>query len=145
MATADAQRAASLFAAMGLIAPMRLVVIPGKPPVKARPQFSRRGHTYAKPEDRTAEARTAWHLKAVVHQPLTSNVGMVCVFYRPDRRVADNDNMLKHVCDSANGVLWRDDSQCTALAGFIELDRTTPRTVIVIGGHDSTLVRAVAS
>jgi Holliday junction resolvase RusA-like endonuclease len=135
------QQAESLFTAMGLTAPMHLVVIPGKPAVKSRPRFAR-GRAHSKPEDRAAETRTAWHLKAVVHQPLTGNVGIVCVFYRPDRRVVDADNMVKHVCDAANGVLWRDDSQCTAIAGVVELDAASPRTVIAIGGHNSSLIRA---
>lgn len=114
------------------------VVIDGVPPIKERPRFSN-GRVYAK--DGNAERSTAYYLKSVIRQPYTGNVALVCIFYRPDRRIVDADNMLKHVCDSANGVLWLDDSQCTAKLGIVELDADQPRTVIAVARHSSTLKR----
>ncbi|WP_432760999.1 RusA family crossover junction endodeoxyribonuclease [Nocardia cyriacigeorgica] len=118
-----------------------MVTIPGAPWSKFRPRFRRNGHAYSKPEDRDAELRTATYLRRVVKQPYTGNVGLACLFFRPNRQRIDTDNLIKHVCDAANGVLWLDDSQCTAVMGIIELDAERPRTVVGIGRHVSSLLR----
>lgn len=122
---------------------MRFTVIPGPPPSKARPRFRRStGTTYTLAKDREAENTTACHLIRLVDPgPLTGNVALGCVFFRPDRQRIDTDNMLKHVCDAANGVLWFDDSQVTALIGITEIDPDNPRTIVVLGNHISTLGR----
>ncbi|MGW4240981.1 RusA family crossover junction endodeoxyribonuclease [Nocardia sp. NPDC004722] len=117
-----------------------IVTLPGDPHPKGRPRFSR-GRAYTAEADRDAEARTALLLSQRVSQPLTGNIALTCVFYRRTRRRVDVDNLLKHVMDAANGILWRDDSQCTSLRGVIELDRDNPRTLILIGPHESSLVR----
>ncbi|WP_280224962.1 RusA family crossover junction endodeoxyribonuclease [Nocardia farcinica] len=140
----DAQRMLTMFAALGLSETsesMHMVTIPGAPWSKSRPRFSKRGHAYSKDDDRDAELRTATFIRRVVKQPYTGNVGLACVFYRPNRQRVDTDNLIKHVCDAANGVLWLDDSQCTAVMGVIELDAENPRTVIAVGQHRSTLLR----
>lgn len=119
-------------------------VIPGVPPSKARPRFRRMGKhvsTYTDPASRTAEARTADQLRHLVDEPMPGNVALGCVFFRPDRQRIDTDNMLKHVSDAANGVLWHDDSQVTAVMGVSELDAENPRTIVVIGRHTSSLAR----
>lgn len=120
---------------------LRMIVIPGEPKSKARPRFTRSGRTYHAPADKAGEARTAAFMRSSVRSPYTGNVALGCVFYRPNRQRIDVDNMLKHVCDAANGVLWVDDSQVTAVMGVAELDSDRPRTVIVIGRHVSTLSR----
>lgn len=84
-------------------------------------------------------------LRNAVRRPFTGNVGLVCLFFRPDRQRIDVDNLLKHVCDAANGVLWVDDTQCTAIAGVIGLDRDDPRTVIAVGVHESTMIRDLSN
>lgn len=139
----DVRKLLSAISALGVAATsdsLHMVTIPGPPWSKARPRFSRNG-TYAKPEDQDAEQRTAWHLKRRVREPYPGNVGLACLFYRPNHQRIDADNLLKHVCDAANGVLWLDDSQCTAIMGIVELDATHPRTVIMVGTHTSTLKR----
>ncbi|KZM72273.1 RusA family crossover junction endodeoxyribonuclease [Nocardia terpenica] len=117
-----------------------VIILPGDPHPKGRPRFSR-GRAYTADADRDAEARTALLLAQQVSQPLAGNVALTCVFYRRTRRRVDVDNLIKHVMDSANGVLWRDDSQCTSLRGVIELDRENPHTLVLIGPHESSLVR----
>ena len=139
----DAQRALSMFAALGASDELIMVTILGAPPSKSRPRFARSGHAYSKPADREAEKRTAAHLRAHIREPFPGNVGLACVFYRPNKQRIDTDNMLKHVCDSANGILWADDSQCTAIMGIAVLDADNPRTVVVVGEHVSTLKRGV--
>lgn len=139
---ADMDRALSMFSALGLgqSDSLSVVTIPGAPWSKSRPRFGR-GRAYTKKEDIDAETRTATYLKSVVKRPLEGNAGLVCIFYRPNRQRIDTDNLIKHVCDAGNGVLWLDDSQCTAVMGVIELDAENPRTVVAIGEHTSTLRR----
>jgi Holliday junction resolvase RusA-like endonuclease len=119
---------------------VRSVIIDGAPSSKARPRFAR-SNTYRSKEDRESEQRTAWHLRRSVSEPMTGNVALACIFYRPNRQRIDADNMMKHVCDAANGVLWLDDSQVTAIASVVELDATHPRTVVAFTAHASSLIR----
>lgn len=132
---------------MGLLAPGAPsswgLTIPGEPPTKARPRFSN-GRVYKLEADQEAETATGWHLRKRFRRPLTGNVALGAIFFRPDRRRIDVDNMLKHLCDAANGIVWLDDSQVTALAGFAELDVEAPRTLIVIAPHVSTLERGTS-
>lgn len=118
-------------------------VIEGEPWSKSRPRFTRRGKggTYQPRDDREAEQRLAWHLKAGHAERFPGNVMLACRFYRPNSQRIDADNLLKHVCDSATGILWDDDCQVTLTLGEIQLDRERPRTVIVAADHYSTLLR----
>jgi Holliday junction resolvase RusA-like endonuclease len=113
----------------------------GAPWSKSRPRHTRSGVTYTKPEDRVAEKRTADLLRAAFAEPLPGSVALACIFYRPNRQRIDADNMLKHICDAANGILWHDDSQVTAIVGIIELDPGHPRTVIAVSHHLTTMGR----
>lgn len=121
---------------------LRFVTIPGAPASKARPRFGRGKRTYIDKESRAAEQRTAQHLRLVFDAPLTGNIAIACVFYRPNRQRIDADNMLKHVLDAANTICWRDDSQVTAVLGLVEYDPANPRTIVIVGTHESTLDRA---
>jgi Holliday junction resolvase RusA-like endonuclease len=120
---------------------LQFLVIPGAPYSKSRPRFSRNGSVYVKVEDRVQEERTAVFLKQKFRQPMTGNVALGCIFYRPNRQRIDADNMLKHVCDAANGVAYLDDSQVTAVMATVELDADNPRTVIIIGEHATSMTR----
>lgn len=113
----------------------------GEPWSKGRPRFRRDGQAYQAPEDRAAEKALAATLIRWRAQPYPGNVALAAVFYRPNRQRIDADNLLKHVCDSATGILWADDSQVTAVVGVIELDPGLPRTVIATSRHASTLTR----
>jgi Holliday junction resolvase RusA-like endonuclease len=114
--------------------------VPGAPWSKSRPRFGK-GRTFTKKEDIDAEERTRSYLERAVRTPFTGNVGIGCLFFRPNRQRIDTDNLLKHVCDAAQGVLWVDDYQCTAVMGVLELDVDNPRTVIVVGSHITTMTR----
>jgi Holliday junction resolvase RusA-like endonuclease len=120
---------------------MRVLVIDGEPPSKSRPRFTRNGRPYRTREDVDAEERTATRLRAIFTEPWTGNIALGCVFFRPNKQRIDVDNMLKHVCDAANGIAWVDDSQVTAVYGVAELDIQHPRTVLVFARHQSTLTR----
>jgi Holliday junction resolvase RusA-like endonuclease len=117
-------------------------VLLGEPHSKARPRFDKDGHAYKDPADAAAEQATRWRMRQFFHRgPLTGNVALGCVFFRSTRQEIDADNMLKHVCDAGNGLLWLDDSQITAKYGGIELDPGRPRTLLVLGPHVSTMQR----
>lgn len=107
--------------------------VPGNPPSKARPRFAPGGHAYADPAQRAAEKLTRDFLRTRAAEPLEGSLVLVCGFYRATYHVIDVDNMLKHFCDAANRVLWRDDAQVKALAGFLDVDAANPRTEVILG------------
>jgi Holliday junction resolvase RusA-like endonuclease len=116
------------------------------PIAKERPRVvhGRRGVRAHTPErTKVAEEHLAWRFKLALRGAyLTGNLAMVCVFYRPDRRRIDGDNMLKLVADAGNKAgIWGDDCQVTTKLARIELDVDRPRTEIAIGPLASTLVR----
>lgn len=137
----DLGRVSDLFACVtGTVEPPRVLTVPGVPYSKSRPQFGKMG-AYSKAADVKAEQSLGWLLKTATPEPFTGNVALVCLFFRGNRTTVDADNLLKHVCDAANKVLWLDDSQCTATLGVIEMDRDNPRTVVAVGPHVSSLQR----
>ena len=111
----------------------------GTPHPQARIQVAK-GRAYRPDEKDQRELRK---LLRVLHEgePLTGSVVLCAAFYLPDRRTRDTDNMLKHLGDSANGILWADDRQVTGMAGYAELDRERPRTVVLYGADDLTTLR----
>lgn len=120
------------------------LVIPGPPATKVRHRSTKTGQTYKDAADVASEKFTATHLhrlRTANGGPLTGNVALGAVFYRPDMQWIDADNMVKHLCDAGNGVLWLDDSQVTAQCGVVEYDPTNPRTVLVVGPHYSGMRR----
>lgn len=117
-------------------------VIVGEPHSKSRPRFSNDGRAYRDPADAEAESTTKWRLRRWFRQPpLGGNLALGCVFFRSSMQLIDGDNMLKHICDAGNGILWVDDSQVTAKFAAVELDREHPRTVLVVAPHVSTMLR----
>lgn len=118
-----------------------VITLRGKPASKSRPRFGKGGRVYSSQEQRAAERATAMQIRAAVKSPMTGNVALACVFYRPNRQRIDVDNMLKHVCDAANGIAWHDDSQVTSITGVVELDEENPRTVIAITQHATSMTR----
>jgi Holliday junction resolvase RusA-like endonuclease len=125
---------------LGLTQP-RVFTLPGVPHSKTRPKFLRQGHAYQDPADRAAEQVTGLRLRRAIPRKYPGNVGLACIFYRPNRQRIDTDNLLKHVMDAAQGILWDDDSQCTLLLGILEYDRYRPRTVVIVGEHASSMAR----
>lgn len=120
---------------------MHYLTMPGDPPSKARPRFGKGGNVFTPAESRKAEKRTSGLLRESFTEPMTGNVALVAIFHRSGRQRIDVDNMLKHVCDAANGIIWDDDSQVTAILGVAELDSERPRTLLVVSPHVSTLTR----
>lgn len=141
---ADRERAVELLAALGGVPGQDAytLTIPGAPYSKSRPRFNpKQRRAYSNPDDERAERTTAVYLRATVRRPFQGNVALACLFFRPTKQRVDTDNLLKHLCDAGNGVIWIDDVQCTALAGVLELDKAEPRTVVAIAPHQSSMVR----
>lgn len=123
---------------------MQVVVLDGDPISKARPRFTRGGHTYTPTKTIEGEKTIARALKGV--PKFRSNVAVVCIFHRKTRQRIDVDNLLKAVLDGGTRAnIWDDDSQVTALIGIIGHDPSHPRTVIALGEHESTLTRGDAA
>lgn len=123
---------------------MFFLLLEGDPWSKSRPKFARRGkytQTYQPRDDRDAEQRLASRIKSTNPEAFRGNVMLACRFYRSNFQRIDTDNLLKHICDSANGLLWKDDSQVTFALGEVHYDRDRPRTIIMAANHASTLLR----
>lgn len=122
---------------------VQAISIPGDPSAKPRARYTKAGVTYTPMKDRRAEARTAGYFRHLrrTQPPMTGNVAIACIFFRSNRQRIDDDNMLKHICDAATGVLWIDDSQVTAIVGIVEYDTDLPRTLVAIAHHQSTMTR----
>lgn len=118
--------------------------IPWQPHSKKRPRISRGGgRTHQDPIDKAAEERTREFLKEVATQwnlpVLTGNVVVSAHFYRASRQVVDLDNLLKHLLDCGNGLVWADDRQITRYDNIrLELDRESPRTEFWVYLDDQT-------
>lgn len=72
---------------------------------------------------------------------MTRNVALTAVFYRSSRQVIDLDNLLKHLMDSANGILWINDAQVTMIVAEARLDRDAPRTEFMLEPHETDMTR----
>lgn len=105
----------------------------------------RGGRSFTPAKTRKAERDLAYCFRsAVLERPIYSNVALLAVFYMPDRRRRDLDNLLKTVMDAGTQAgVWRDDCQVTAQAGFVELDASDPRTVVGLMPIRGSLDRTV--
>ncbi len=118
---------------------MWFTVIDGAPRNNSLPRFRTiLGNKILSSDPRQA---TRAALRQLFSAPVAGNLAVGCVFFRPNRQRMDVDNMLKHVCDSATGIVWHDDSQVTSVMGRVELDCEHPRTIVLIAKHESTMVR----
>lgn len=117
---------------------------------KARPRFTRGGHTYTPTSTRVAEEAVAaeWQAKsgglvAPAHVPVTVEIVIERELPkgRPKylRRESDTfkpdiDNVAKLVLDALNGVAWADDAQVTRLyvrKADRKREQTTSTTIVV--------------
>lgn len=141
----DAELTAQLlqtFTALGGVGNPEVITLPWTPVPKARPRFAR-GRAYHDPKDKDAEAKTGAMLRYKATTLWSANVCVVAGFVRHDRRWMDVDNLMKHLLDSANGVLFYDDAQVTASAQVLEYGPGAARTVLVVGEHASSMPRTV--
>lgn len=125
--------------------------IPEQPWAKKRPRISKGGRrAHQDPLDKAAEELTRKYLRSQWCEiyrlaPLTGNVELQAVFYRRTRQIVDLDNLLKHLLDAGNGLLWGDDRQVTRYVVELRLDREAPRTEIVLHDHQTSMVRYVST
>lgn len=129
------------------------IEIPGVPVSKARPKFFRRGNhvgTYNPQE--CEESKTMWHIAQAMNGagPVKGPITVELWFEMPipasmskrDRRALNNfrghqkkpdlDNLIKHVLDAANGVLFVDDRQIWCLISAKKYSDTPKTTVRVL-------------
>ena len=122
-------------------------LLPWQPHAKKRPRISRGGgRTHQDPADKLAEDHTREYLREEMAsrglEPYTGNVSIHVVFYRETRQVVDLDNLLKHLLDAGNGVVWVDDKQITKYQNIaLELDRDWPRTLLEVWPSPSSMTR----
>jgi len=114
--------------------------IPGPPVPKGRPRVVRnrktgKMHGVTPPRTRRYESSAALIIRAaasVQRWKCTSEpVELEVRVYRHQLR-GDLDNFVKAVEDSANGILWDDDSQVVKIDAAMFLDRKRPRTEVTV-------------
>lgn len=112
--------------------------VPGKPVPKERPRRytdpqSGETRTYTPHNTVNAEVAVADCCRLALRGavPPTGGLwGIIAVFYLPDLRGRDSDNLVKLVKDALQGVTWSNDSQVTCDFVALHLDRERPRSVI---------------
>lgn len=132
-------------------APRWYIEIPGAPmPWRRAGVFVMQGRNpkpriFTSVESEAAKKLVADAFITINPRPVSpTNLALVCIFYRPDRRVMDLDNLEKLVMDAGTRArVWFDDCQITAKIAAIELDPDRPRTVIGIAVTRSTLDRTI--
>lgn len=106
--------------------------VPGKPVPWQRVRRGKNGSTYVPKETQEYERRVAWSAKGAGVRPIVGPVRLEMVFYVPDLRPRDGDNLQKAVMDGLKGVGYADDKQVRVWSGSIELDRENPRAVLML-------------
>lgn len=121
----------------------------GPPIAKARARvtlFRGRPRAYTPDATAAAEAALGWRWRIALRGATYDGalaIGML--FYRPDRRRIDVDNLVKLVLDAGTKArAWHDDSQITTVVARLELDAARPRTEVALVPSTSTLVRQLA-
>lgn len=106
------------------------VTIPNETPPKRRARHSE-GRTYSL--DTKVEGATGWRMRAAFGRPpLTGPLALTVFCYRRTNQPCDIDNLVKHVMDAGNKVLWDDDRQVVGLLARKYLAHPHPRTVVVV-------------
>ncbi len=128
------------------------IEIPGVPVSKKRPRFFRRGNyvgTYNPQE--SEESKTMWHISQAMEgrKPLDVPLELMMTFFMPipnslpkcKRNVIESnpihgkkpdiDNLIKHVLDAANGILFVDDRQIHSIRARKKYSNE-PKTRIVV-------------
>ena len=119
---------------------MKYTVVEGQPSSKARHRQMANGSVWS-PSSKREKAFKAQLASKFPEPAVLGNLAVVCVFFRASRQRIDTDNLLKFALDAATGTLWHDDSQVTAIAGFLEYEPLRPRTIMVLGPHKSSMKR----
>jgi Holliday junction resolvase RusA-like endonuclease len=121
-----------------------LIVIEGNPHAKMRPRVSRGGRrTHQDPKDAAAEAETRrqlveqWKTRSLQ----TGNLTLYATFYRRNRQICDLDNLVKHLLDAAQGVLFVNDAQVTSYQVELDVDPDDPRTEFYLTSHQTNMTR----
>lgn len=120
---------------------MIMTRIPGNPKSKKRARAGAHG-VYRTTADKEAERHVESYLAvSFPGGPRKGYFAVGCIFFRGDRQRVDVDNLLKLVMDAATNIVWLDDAQVTAQLGVVEYDPDNPRTVVMIGEHETTMER----
>jgi Holliday junction resolvase RusA-like endonuclease len=109
--------------------------VPGQPVPKARIDWAADGHAYPAPATAAHEEKIRAAFLTATRRMIGDQLspwGIIATFHVPDRRVRDEDNMLKTVKDALNTICYADDNQVTEAAVRKALDAHRPRTEITV-------------
>jgi Holliday junction resolvase RusA-like endonuclease len=116
-------------------------VVPGPPVPKGRPRFGNgRAFTPKKTRDYEEHVRSQAAFAMGGCGPLRKPrwlktdqpVAMMLRIFWPDARRRDIDNNIKCILDSANGLVFDDDSQVSELHVSSAIDRSNPRVEVEV-------------
>lgn len=116
----------------------------GAPASKSRARWSKKtGRFYTPAESQNAQTALSWRFREFVKEtPWQGNIAIAVVFFRPNRKRIDVDNLMKLVLDAGTKAgVWGDDCQVTHQIAVVEQDADRPRTVIALSPVESSLNR----
>lgn len=109
--------------------------VPGTPVPKARIDWAEDGHAYPAPATAAHEDKIRAAFLGKTRRMIGDRLspwGIIVTFYVPDRRVRDEDNMLKAIKDALNLACYADDNQVTETVVRKALDPHRPRTEVTV-------------
>lgn len=121
-----------------------LIIVTGNPHAKIRPRISKGGRrTHQDPRDAAAEKETRRQVAEQWggHRLETGNLKLSALFFRKNRQIVDLDNLVKHLLDSCQGVVFVNDAQVTAYDVDLFVDSEAPRTTFCFSPHSTTMIR----
>lgn len=109
------------------------ITLPGPPHAKKRHRGVRGGHVY-KP-DAAQERAIALGVRSQWRGPrIDGPAAVYAVFWLPNLRTKDLDNLIKALLDGCNAAgIWGDDRQVEWLVSMRGVDRENPRTELAVG------------
>lgn len=114
-------------------------IVPGCPVPKARARATRGGKHWYTPAPTVAYERACGQAAMVarfvgpgMRWPLdkAARYRVECVFFMPDKRTRDGDNVLKSIQDGCERVLWLSDRQCIEGSYLTRYDKANPRAEV---------------
>ena len=109
--------------------------VTGKPVPKQSTRFGNK-RAYLDPKIEAWQQAVTWEAKAAAQMAdwdmLTGDVAARLIFYLPDRRRRDIDNLSKAVLDAMNGIIYKDDTQVQKLVVDKKVSRDKPGVFVIV-------------
>jgi Holliday junction resolvase RusA-like endonuclease len=108
------------------------LTVPGEPVPWERAGRTRSGRSFTKPKTASQQALISLLARGKCQTPTPDPVIVELDFFIGSKRRVDGDNLQKLVWDALTGIAWDDDSQIVEWQGHKHVDKTFPRTEILV-------------